>query len=113
MKKGIFLKNVAMLGGAKGISQGIVLAASPLLTRLYSPEDFGVFAVFGVFIGLLGGLSCMRYEHALPLARGEVEAANILALCGTVLGVLLAVFCVVLLAFHDDLTSGLKTPALR
>ena len=108
-KRGSFLKNVAMLGGARGISQGLTLAASPVLTRIFSPEDFGVFALFAVLIGLLGGLSCMRYEHALPLARDEVEAANIFALCGAILCVFLFVFCVVLLAVHDDLDGQLTS----
>ena len=65
----------------------MILAASPLLTRLFSPEDFGIFAVFGISLGLLGGLSCMKYENALPLARDEAEAANIFVLCGLILGV--------------------------
>jgi O-antigen/teichoic acid export membrane protein len=113
MKRGSIFKNVALLGGAKGISQGMLLAATPLLTRLFSPEDFGIFAVFGVFVGLLGGLSCMRYENALPLARDEVEAVNIFVLCGVILSVFLFAFCAVLLAVHDDLADWLKSPALQ
>jgi O-antigen/teichoic acid export membrane protein len=113
MKQGIFLKRVAVLGGAKGISQAIVLIASPLLTRIFSPEDFGVFAVFGVLVGFLGGLSCLKYETALPLARDEVEAANIFALCGVVLSLFLCVLCVAILSVYDDIADWLKSPGLR
>lgn len=113
MKRISFFKNVALLGGAKGVSQGMVLAASPLLTRLFSPEDFGTFAVFGAFIGLLGGLSCLKYENALPLARDEVEAVNMFVLCAMVLTVFLFVFCVGLLTVYDDLADWLKSPALQ
>ena len=112
MKRDSFLKAVVMLGGAKGISQGLVLAASPVLTRFFSPEDFGVFAIFSVLIGLLGGLGCMKYEHALPLARNEDEAANILVLSGLILGVFLLVVCAVLFAVGDDLAGWLTAPAL-
>ena len=55
----------------------------------------------------------MKYEYALPLARDEVEAANIFVLCGVILSVFLFVFCVVLLAVHDDLAGWLKSPALQ
>lgn len=112
MKKNSFLKAVVMLGGAKGISQGLVLAASPVLTRFFSPDDFGVFVMFTVFIGLLGGLSCVKYEHALPLARGEREAASIVVLCGLVLGAFILVVCAALFAVGDDLTLWVKAPAL-
>lgn len=113
MIKGSILKNVALLGGAKGISQGLVLLASPLLTRLFSPEDFGIFAVFGVLLGFIGSFSCMKYEHALPLARDEAEAANIFVLCSTILGLYLLVCCIAVLALHDELAGWLKVPALQ
>jgi O-antigen/teichoic acid export membrane protein len=113
MKRNGILKNVALLGGAKVLSQGLILAASPLLTRIYSPEDFGVVAVFTVVMGLIGGFSCMKYEHALPLARDETEAANIVALCGLILSIFLFVVCVVFVAIGDGLAHWLKIPAME
>lgn len=111
-KKSVF-KNTAILGGATGLSQGLVVLASPLLTRLYGPEDFGILAVFGAFIGLLGGFSCMRYEHALPLAKDETEAANLVALCAVILGTTVLITCAALLVFGDHLAGWLNMPALR
>jgi O-antigen/teichoic acid export membrane protein len=113
MIKGGLLKNVALLGGAKGISQGLALLASPLLTRLFSPEDFGTFAVFGVLLGFVGSFGCMKYEHALPLARDEAEAANIFVLCSTILGLYFLACCIVVLTLHDDLAGWLEAPALQ
>lgn len=112
MKKGVILKNVALLASAKGLSQVVILAASPILTRLYSPEDLGVLAVFAVIIGLVGGLSCLRYEHSLPLARDDASAANTLALCGVILAAFVLLVCALLFAIEDDLVGWLNSPAL-
>lgn len=107
------LKDTAILGGGTGISQVLVLAASPVLTRIYTPEDFGVLAVFTAFLGILGGFSCMRYEQALPLAEDETEAANIAVLCGAILCAIVLSFCAFLLAFGNDLAKWLGSPALK
>jgi O-antigen/teichoic acid export membrane protein len=113
MMKGSIFKHVALLSGAKGVSQGLVLAASPLLTRLFSPEDFGVFVVFGVLLGLFGNFSCMKYQYAMPLARDEAEAANIFALCWVILGVFLLVLCLALLAVQGGVAGWLNSPGLQ
>jgi O-antigen/teichoic acid export membrane protein len=113
MKKGSILKNVALLGGAKSISYGLVLAASPLLTRLFSPEDFGTFAVFGAILGILGNAICLKYEFAIPLARDEAEAANIFVLCGAILGFFVFVFSLVVFVLQVDIAGWLESPGLR
>lgn len=46
-----FARNVAVLAGGTAVGQAIVVLASPILTRLYTPEDFGVLAVYTSFLG--------------------------------------------------------------
>ena len=41
--KSEFAKNVLTLMTGTTIAQAIPIAISPILTRLYTPEDFGVF----------------------------------------------------------------------
>ena len=41
-----FAKNVNVLVGGTALGQVITVLASPLLTRLYAAEDFGVLAVY-------------------------------------------------------------------
>lgn len=69
------------------IGQFIVLAASPLLSRLYSPEEFGEFALFAVILYAFMAISCGRYDAALIITKTTREA-HILArasgiICGT------------------------------
>lgn len=95
------------------IGQAIALLASPILTRLYAPEDFGVLAVYGSIIAVLVTASSLRYEIALPLVREPVRAYSLLALCFGVLLITTGTSTGLLLLFRNDLFNWLGAPALR
>lgn len=44
--KGEFTRNVLTLMTGTTIAQAIPVAISPILTRIYTPQDFGIFALF-------------------------------------------------------------------
>ncbi|PKU23234.1 lipopolysaccharide biosynthesis protein [Telmatospirillum siberiense] len=76
-----FLKNVSiMLGGAAG-GQLVSILLSPLLTRLYSPQQFGILSVYSAVLAILVVIASLRYEMALPLTRLDEDAANLMAVC--------------------------------
>jgi O-antigen/teichoic acid export membrane protein len=75
-----FAAGVMMLAGGTALAHVITVIASPILTRLYSPEDFGVLAVFVALFAPLLAVASGRYEQAIPLPREEREAADLLAL---------------------------------
>ena len=54
-----FNSNVVKLILGSGLAQVFPLALMPILTRIYSPEDFGVFAIYMALAGILGGY-CYR-----------------------------------------------------
>ncbi len=74
---------VLLAGGA--LAQALPLAFGPWLTRLYSPADFGHYAVFAALAANLAVVACARYDYALPLARDAAEARALMALCARVL----------------------------
>jgi len=66
--------------GSTALSQGFLVLAAPILTRLYSPDDFGRFALVVSLFSVAQTVVSLRYEMAIPLANDEVTAANLLAL---------------------------------
>lgn len=70
-----------MLAGGTAGSQLLLVLAAPLLTRLYTPEDFGVLAVYASLLGLICVISSLRYELAIPLPENDEEAASVTVLC--------------------------------
>lgn len=60
------------------VAQAIPIAVSPLLTRLFSPEQLGAFALFMALVTVLGGIAAARYEMAIMLPESQHDA-NVLA----------------------------------
>lgn len=79
------------------LAQIITLMAAPIVTRLYTPEVFGVAALFSSLTGILSVLACMRYELSIVLPDNDREAANLLgvSLCFSGLIALLTVLVIV------------------
>jgi len=86
---------------SSGIAQGFLLLISPIITRLYGPEEFGAFAVVLGLGALIGSVGTGRLEHAIPIARGPVDAVRI-AFLG---GMLVTVSSIIVLAFLKVLPS--------
>jgi O-antigen/teichoic acid export membrane protein len=63
----------------------ISLLLSPVLTRLYSPQEFGTLSVYSAIVAIIVVVSSMRYELALPLAKTDEDAVNLMAVCLCVL----------------------------
>lgn len=55
----------------------LMLLATPILTRLYSPAQFGVLATYGSMMSLFGVAICLRYEAAIPLPKSSRSAARL------------------------------------
>ncbi len=78
--KSEFSRNVLTLMTGTTIAQAIPIAISPILTRIYTPEDFGVFALYMSIASILSVLATGRYELAIMLPKKDEDAANIVAL---------------------------------
>lgn len=77
--KSEFNKNVLILAGGTTIAQIIPIAISPILTRLYTPEDFGALAIFVAITSVISVISCGRYELAIMLPEKDEDAINVAA----------------------------------
>jgi O-antigen/teichoic acid export membrane protein len=75
---GILRATLTIVAGS-GAAQLIVIASSPVLTRLYSPADYGIYSV-ATSILILSAVTCLRYEFAIPLPKDDLAAANLLGL---------------------------------
>lgn len=84
MKKKIFInnftKNVITLFTGTTIAQIIPVALSPILTRIYGPEEFGIFALYSSLVAILSVVSTGRYELAIVIPKKDRDAINVAAL---------------------------------
>lgn len=61
------------------LSQGIVVAATPVLTRLYTAADFGVLAAVSAVVTIVGSVAPLRLDAAIPMADNDEDADSLLA----------------------------------
>jgi O-antigen/teichoic acid export membrane protein len=80
-----FGQNVTVLATGAALGQGITVLLSPVLTRLYTTEQFGQLLVFMSILGVAGALVSLRYEIAVLLPEDNRVAANV-----AVVGLLIA-----------------------
>lgn len=51
------------------LSQIILVLTSPFITRLYSPEVFGIFSIFVSIVFVVTPVACGRYDVALVIEK--------------------------------------------
>lgn len=84
MKPGLLRATATLLTGSVA-AHAIPLLLGPALTRLYTPEDYGQFALLWAVSTNIGVVACARYEFALPLEKTDEGAADLMALCARIL----------------------------
>lgn len=72
-----FLKFFLMFFSGTLLAQVITISLSPVLTRIYTPEDFGVYGVYVSIISLLIVFVTGRYEYAINSTKEEKDAISI------------------------------------
>lgn len=85
------LCTAAVLGCGRIFARLLMLAAIPLLARVYNAEAFGVFGVYSTATAVLSVAAALCYEQAIVPARSERQAAALLYL-SLLLAVAISVF---------------------
>ena len=111
IRKSASARNVGKLLSANIIAQALGLLVYPLLTRLYSPEDFGLLNLFTSIAGVLVILSTLEWYNAVVLPQKEKEACAVVHLC---LGALTALTLLLALSipFAAPIAGLFKAPEL-
>ncbi|AFM26936.1 lipopolysaccharide biosynthesis protein [Desulfomonile tiedjei] len=103
-----FIRNAALLAGSAAVTQVIFLSLSPILTRVYSPEDFGILGVFVSVVSMALPLASWRYEYAITLPQDDDIAVNVLVLAIIILLGMTLLSGTGLLIFGDYIMKALR-----
>jgi lipopolysaccharide exporter len=72
-----FVKDVATLITGKGASFLITFLSTPILSRLYEPQHFGVGALYLSLITIAATLATLSWERAAVVAKNDAEATRL------------------------------------
>lgn len=98
-----FSGNVLTLMTGTTIAQAIPIALSPILTRFYTPEDFGVLALYMAVCGIVSTVATARYELAIMLPAEEEGAINLVALSMAVAVAVSVLTLIVVIVFNGPI----------
>jgi O-antigen/teichoic acid export membrane protein len=72
------------------LSAGVPFLMLPVLTRVLQPEEYGLVAMFGVVVGVLGALTGLNVHGAVGVRYFERDRVDLPRYVGTCLAILLA-----------------------
>ena len=108
LKPGSFLRSVVTIASGTVIAQVIAVLVSPLITRLFTPEDMGVLASFTAIVAVLGTIAAGRYELAIVLPETDKES-NAVAFAGVIFSLVFSfILTIVAIVFYKPLITVLK-----
>ncbi len=104
-----FAKSVLLITGGTAFAQVINALLSPVITRIYTPEEYGILTVYIAVLNMLAIIGSLKYEWGIPIASDEKKAINVLSLSIIVLFIVTTIISLILIFFGDtflDLFDG-------
>lgn len=108
-----FIRSVSVLVGGTAFAQAINILILPVLTRLYTPADFTVLAVYAGLLGIVAVVACLRFDIAIPLPERDADGVNLLALALLLAFVVSSLIAIPCLLVPKWLAGILRQPALE
>lgn len=95
--KSSFAKSIALITGGTVFAQAMGILFSPIITRIYPPEQYGVLTTYTAVLGLIVIIASLSYQQAIPIAEDDEKAINVMAL--SVIILVIIVFAITLLIY--------------
>ena len=94
-----FGKSTIILTTGTFIAQIIGILVTPILSRIYKPEDYGIVALFAAFVAMCSTVITFRYETRILLPKTDSEAKKLVTLVfwlSIISGLFLAVLLIII-----------------
>jgi lipopolysaccharide exporter len=117
MRNSSFVRNILVVMSGTAAAQIIGFALTPIISRLFSPDDFGVFGSFISVSSIVAAGATLEYTQAIMLPKEKEDAINLFViscLSTIAVGFLCLTFCLLIPATVNGVmkTSGVWALAL-
>ncbi|WP_435550557.1 oligosaccharide flippase family protein [Desulfobacterium sp. N47] len=117
LSKSTFIKNILVVMSGSAISQIVGFALTPIISRLYSPSDFGIFGSFNSVASIIAAGITLDYSQALMLPKDKEDAFHLFfisCLCTFIISFVLLIVCFIIPSTINDVmkTKGIWALAL-
>lgn len=100
-----FARSVAVVASGTAGAQAITMAFTPIITRLYGPETFGVLGTFTAILAVLMPLTALSYPIAIVLPKRDADAVELAKLSIRIALITSLITAVILMAFKTQIVS--------
>lgn len=77
IKSSSFVRRASVLTIGTIVAQGIALAVTPILSRIFTPSDYGLLALFGAVSAVTATLVTLSYPIRIVLPKSDSEAKQV------------------------------------
>ena len=99
-------KNISMVAGGTAFAQFLSFLLTPIITRLYSPEQYGYLTLYVSVLGILTIFMTLKYEVAIPIEKDDKNAINLLVLNLIILTIICFII-ILLFIFYGEIILNL------
>ncbi len=108
--KSQYRKNILTLMAGTSIAQAFPIAITPILTRIYTPEDFGLFAIYMALASIISIIVTGRYELAIILPHKDEDAFQIMTFAMLITIIISFILLVLVLNFNSEIANAIQHP---
>lgn len=108
-----FISNVLKLVSGSVIAQILAVLLIPIITRLYTPEDYGLFSLILAITAIIAIFSSLSYQLAIMLPKEDEDAAHIVALCGILILISCLLTGIIIFLFANPMANILNSPDIE
>lgn len=105
LKKNPFIKNVAIMATGTAGAQAVTMLLSPIITRLYGPEAFGIMGTFTALTGIITPVVALTYPIAIVLPKSDHVAKGLIKLSLYVTIIITIITSLILVFFNNSIVS--------
>lgn len=113
IKTSSFVRNMSIVMTGTAIAQIIGFALTPVISRLFTQGDFGIFGSFNSVLAVVAAGVTLQYSQAIMLPKQDEDAANVFAVSILSVFVITMVGLLSAYVFSDWLLGLIKTPQSR
>src|SRR5699024_10728731 len=104
-RRSAFIKNVAIMAIGTAGAQIISVALSPVITRLYGPEAFGIMGTFTALTRIIIPIAALTYPIAIVLPKNDKNAKGLIKLSVFITIIITTIATLFLFAFQTKIVE--------
>lgn len=103
-----FVKNVIIMALGFTGAQTLNILLSPVITRLYGPEAFGIMSTFNAFTQIFVSVAALTYPIAIVLPKNDHDARSLINLSIYISLFIAIISTVIVFIFEENIVNMFK-----